>query len=184
MLSFTFTDSIKTVWLPLTALPYFLLYARDLILCGYKISDLLRVYALNLLLIPVNLAGVLKSLQQGVMKKKIPFGRTPKVQDRTAVSPLYISLAYLFFLQWVVGAGFDLSSGYIAHAVFASINAAFLLYALQTYIGYKNSWQDFSIVFEKRPITAWLLGRETASELKSYRESDNAEQIKPQRNEG
>jgi cellulose synthase/poly-beta-1,6-N-acetylglucosamine synthase-like glycosyltransferase len=48
-------------WLPLTAVPYFLLYARDLRLVGYRRRDLVAVYELNLLLIRVNLGGVLNS---------------------------------------------------------------------------------------------------------------------------
>src|SRR5512139_2068964 len=80
MLALPFSDSIKSVWLPLTALPYYLLYGRDLVLCRYRASDLLRVYALNLLLIPVNMGGVLKSLQQAITRQKIPFGRTPKIK--------------------------------------------------------------------------------------------------------
>ena len=55
------TPAIR-LWLPLTALPYFCLYARDLQLAGYRASDFVRVYSLNLVLIPINLGGVLKSL--------------------------------------------------------------------------------------------------------------------------
>jgi len=54
-------------------------YGRDLVRIGYRLRDLVRVYALNLLLIPVNLGGVFKSIQQGITRRKIPFGRTPKV---------------------------------------------------------------------------------------------------------
>ena len=53
----------ETLWLPLAALPYYLLYARDLCRIGYPAADVLRVYALNLLLIPVNLAGVCNHTQ-------------------------------------------------------------------------------------------------------------------------
>ncbi len=142
LLAFPFSSSINSIWLPLSALPYFFLYGRDMVLCGYKASDLLRVYALNLLMIPVNLGGVLKSIQQGITGKQIPFGRTPKVEGRTAAAPLYVLAAYLLFAQWVTGAAFDVYEGHIAHAIFAALNATLLLYGIRVFIGYKESCQD------------------------------------------
>lgn len=142
MLAFPFGESIESVLLPLSALPYFWLYGRDLLLCGYRRSDLFKIYALNLLLIPVNLGGVLKSVQQAYTGKKIPFGRTPKVQGRTAVPPLYIVAGYALFAQWSLSAAFNFHEGYYTHAVFATLNAAVLLYAIRTFIGYRESWED------------------------------------------
>ncbi len=142
LLAFPFSSSINSIWLPLSALPYFFLYGRDMVLCGYKKSDLLRVYALNLLMIPVNLGGVLKSIQQAITGKQIPFGRTPKVEGRTAAAPLYVLTAYLLFAQWVTGAAFDVYEGHIAQAIFAALNAALLLYGIRVFIGYKESCQD------------------------------------------
>jgi hypothetical protein len=84
VLAVPLSRSVETNWLPVTAIPYFTLYLRDLLLCGYRPGDLFRVYALQLLLIPVHLGGVLKSLQQARTGAKIPFGRTPKVVGRTA----------------------------------------------------------------------------------------------------
>ena len=43
---------------------------RDLVRLGYSWADLPRVYALNLLLLPVILAGVVKSVQQIVLGVK------------------------------------------------------------------------------------------------------------------
>jgi cellulose synthase (UDP-forming) len=60
------------------------LYGRDLTQCGYRWTDLARVYALNLLLLPVNLAGVILSLWQILTGRKAAFGRTPKIEGRTA----------------------------------------------------------------------------------------------------
>ena len=142
MLAFPFGESIESVLLPLSALPYFWLYGRDLLLCGYRRADLFKIYALNLLLIPVNLGGVLKSVQQAYTGKKIPFGRTPKVQGRTAVPPLYIIAAYALFAQWSVSSAFNFHEGYYTHAVFAALNAAVLLYAIRTFVGYRESWED------------------------------------------
>lgn len=79
LIIYPFPDAFQSPWLPLTAMPYYALYARDLWQSGYRHgADLLRVYALNLLLLPVNLGGVLRSLHQGFKGHKIPFRRTPK----------------------------------------------------------------------------------------------------------
>jgi hypothetical protein len=93
LLGHTFEKSIESLWLP-TAVPYFLLYARDLRYSGYGIRDLARVYALNLLLIPANLGGVFKSLQQAITGRRIPFGRTPKVSGRTSAPARYVLAEY------------------------------------------------------------------------------------------
>jgi cellulose synthase (UDP-forming) len=86
-----FTEQVPVVLVLGTALPYFALYARDLSLIGRRRRDLLEVYALNLLLLPVNLGGVLTSIRQGLTGRRIPFGRTPKVSDRTAAPAGYIA---------------------------------------------------------------------------------------------
>lgn len=129
-------------WLPLTALPYFLFYLRDLGLLGYRKSDLLRVYALNLLLIPVNIGGVLKSLQQAWSGAKIPFARTPKVAGRTTAPPLYILAPAALISHWSVQAGLDMAHGLWAHGVFAAANAVFLTYAFAVFIGLPAAWAD------------------------------------------
>lgn len=87
-------------------LPYLLGQAIDLRRLGYPGRLVLWVGGLNLALVMVNLAGALKSLQQGVTGQKIPFARTPKVRGRTAAPALYVMAAYLagpylLLLSWV-----------------------------------------------------------------------------------
>ena len=72
MLTLPFDDDLAGSWIPLTALPYFSLYARDLRRSGYRAADVLRVFALNLMLIPVNLGGVFLSMRQMWTKQKKP----------------------------------------------------------------------------------------------------------------
>jgi cellulose synthase/poly-beta-1,6-N-acetylglucosamine synthase-like glycosyltransferase len=153
MMAMPFSDSINSAWLPLTALPYFLLYGRDLVLCGYRASDLLRVYALNLLLIPVNLGGVLKSLQQAISRQKIPFGRTPKIKGRTASAPLYILATYSLFALWLISAQGDFVDGHLSQGAFALFNAAILFYAISIFIGFRASWDDI-IALLRIPVLA------------------------------
>ncbi len=137
-----FGKEFNSLWLPLTSLTYYILYARDLSQNGYRISDVFRVYALNLLLIPVNLGGVFKSIEQAFTGKHIPFGRTPKIQGRTSASPLYIIASYLLFLQFVVGGLYSIYKGFVYPGCFSLLNATFLLYAIVRFIGFKESIED------------------------------------------
>ncbi len=164
MMSLPFSDSITTVWLPLTALPYYLLYGRDLMLCGYRASDLLRVYALNILLIPVNLGGVLKSLQQAVTGQQIPFGRTPKIKGRTATAPLYIIAIFAIFTQWLFSAFGDFNIGHYNQGAFAFLNAAILFYAVFIFIGLRDGWSDIAIFFGKTALVSESLADDLISE--------------------
>jgi cellulose synthase (UDP-forming) len=145
LLFYPFGAILNSLWLPLTALPYYVLYGRDLVHCGYTWKDLPKVYALNLLLIPVNLGGVLKSLQQWWTGQKVPFCRTPKVPGRTATPVLYLGWVYALFLGMVVGAGLDLAYDQWFHLLFMTINGGFLAYAITRFIGLKESLEDMRV---------------------------------------
>jgi cellulose synthase (UDP-forming) len=139
---FPFEENLRSIWLPLTALPYYFFYGRDLVQSGYKTSDLFRVYALNLLLLPVNLGGVFKSLHQAWTGQKIPFGRTPKVMGRTAAPALYhvsglLLLGYCFTDSLVAS-----TNSLWFHALFAFVNAVFFAYAVLNYVGLEESIKD------------------------------------------
>jgi hypothetical protein len=134
LLGHSFDKSIESLILPLTALPYFLLYTRDLRYSGYRVTDMLRVYALNLLLIPVNLGGVLKSLQQIVTGRRTPFGRTPKVSGVTMVPTRYIVAEYALLAFLLAGCCFDIATRHWASAVFVLANALMLAYAIKYFV--------------------------------------------------
>lgn len=142
MLAFSFEQNLRSPWLPLSAVPYFVLYARDLAIAGYRHSDVLRVYALNMMLIAVNLGGVLKSLQQAIMSRKSVFGRTPKVAGRTSAPAAYVLAEYLLLAWWLETAISDFVVSQYAHMAFALTSAGFLAYAIFRYIGWKNSVAD------------------------------------------
>jgi cellulose synthase/poly-beta-1,6-N-acetylglucosamine synthase-like glycosyltransferase len=143
VLAVPLSRSVETNWLPVTAIPYFTLYLRDLLLCGYRPGDLFRVYALQLLLIPVHLGGVLKSLQQARTGAKIPFGRTPKVVGRTAAVAPYMFWVYALIAQWLFGAFWDAYNGYPNLGLFAAANSLILFYALVVFVGLRESIEDF-----------------------------------------
>jgi len=135
ILAFSFDDGMRTAWLPFTAIPYYALYARDLQLVGYRGIDILRVYALNLVLIPVNLVGVLSSLQQILTGRKAAFGRTPKVQGRTPVPGIYLLAHYAILALWVVAVLRDFVEDRPLHALLTITNIGFLVYGIVVFVG-------------------------------------------------
>ena len=126
----------------LAAVPYFLAMSSDLKYNGYKRTDIFRIYGFNLILLPVNVAGVLKSIQQALSGKKIPFARTPKVAERTlspmlyVISPLII-VGFSLFTLWR-----DQMVHYWGNVAFAGFNALTALWAIVGFIGIKNAIVD------------------------------------------
>ncbi len=70
LLAFPFSATLISPLLGLVALPYFMAMASDLRYCGYKRIDVARIYGFNLMLLPVNLAGTVSSLVQGITASK------------------------------------------------------------------------------------------------------------------
>ena len=124
------------------ALPYFLALASDFHRLGYKRTDVFRMYGFNLILLPVNLAGVFKSLQQAATKAKIPFARTPKVNDRTAAPATYVLAAYAIAAFSFYTFARQLVLGNTTNAVFAAANGVLTTYAIIAFIGVRNSLVD------------------------------------------
>ncbi len=104
----------------------------------YKRTDILRIYGFNLILLPVNLAGVVKSLQQAITGKKIPFARTPKVRDRTATAPLFTLSPLLIIVFSIYSVWRDVHDPLHrnwGNAAFASVNALAAAYAVVAFVG-------------------------------------------------
>ncbi len=160
LLVYPFNDNLLNIWLPLTSLPYYFFYGRDLILTGYKFVDLLRVYSLNLILIPINLGGVFKSIQQMFTGQTIPFKRTPKVTGRTGAPAGYILAEYFILIFCFANAAFDLLHTRWLHAFFAVLNGSFIFYGMTKFIGFRDGLNDLFPVTEEskdspqlRPVT-------------------------------
>ncbi|MCG2797040.1 MAG: glycosyltransferase family 2 protein [Cellulomonas sp.] len=142
LLAFPFDDKLLSPIIVAAAVPYFLAMAYDFHRLGYKRSDVFRVYAFNLVLLPVNLAGTLKSMQQAASKSKIAFARTPKIADRTAAPALHILAAYAITAFSFYTLANDIQAGNWSHAVFASFNGVLTLYAIVAFMGFRNSIVD------------------------------------------
>lgn len=142
LLAYPYDGRLLSPLVLLASLPYFIAMACDLKYCGYNYSDIFRIYGFNLMLLPVNLAGVIKSLEQAVTAKKIPFARTPKVKNRTAaalpfiITPLLI-VAFSLFILWR-----NIEVQNWGDAAFAGFNAFATTWAIFAYIGIDNLFVD------------------------------------------
>ncbi|MGA6828129.1 glycosyltransferase family 2 protein [Nitrospira sp. NS4] len=167
-----FPSELMTPWMLVAALPYFALYARDLENIGYRpFRDLFRLYALNLLLLPVHLTGALTSVRQAIAGTKIPFRRTPKISGRTRTAGLDLAMQLgMLFGSTLMGL-FHVSHGGWSSGAFALINAGLLLYGIRQFIGFAEMQQDLSLSVTEllrnvtdRPLEAYsrLTGRASA----------------------
>ena len=147
LLAFPFDSRLLSPVLVVAALPYFLAMSADFRRLGYKRSDVLRMYAFNLILLPVNLAGTLKSLQQAAAKSKIAFARTPKVKDRTAAPALFVLAAYLIAAFSFYTLANDITTQNWSNAAFALFNGLLTTYAIIAFIGFRNSIVDVVLGF-------------------------------------
>ncbi len=150
LLAFPFANRLVSPWLGLIALPYFAAMASDLRHCGYKAADAARIYGFNLVLTPVNLAGVGNSIVQGLTGDKSVFGRTPKVRNRTIPNLLFIVTPYL-----IVGlAAYTLFSDWEGkrwdNLVYAALNTVLTIYAIAAYIGLRHSIVDTWVQLKAR----------------------------------
>ena len=141
-----FPSELMTPWMLVAALPYFALYARDLANIGYRpFRDLFRLYALNLLLLPVHLTGALTSVRQAIAGTKIPFRRTPKISGRTRTAGLDLAMQLGMLLGSTLMGLFHISHGGWSAGAFAFINAGLLLYGIRQFIGFAEMQQDLSL---------------------------------------
>lgn len=151
LLAYPYDGRLLSPLVLLAAMPYFLAMASDLKYCGYKRTDIFRIYGFNLILLPVNLAGVLKSLQQALTAKKIPFARTPKVKDRTVAPILYVITPLLIVGFSVFTLMRDVTAANWGNAAFAGFNALVAAWAILSYIGIKHT-----IIDTWHGLTSWL----------------------------
>jgi hypothetical protein len=156
MLAFPYDSRLLSPLVLLAALPYFLAMASDLHSTGYKRTDVFRIYGFNLILLPVQLAGVLKSLQQAITGKKIPFARTPKVKNRTAAPVLYVLAPYAIVVFSLVTIYRDYLAQNWGNAAFAAFNAILASWAIVAYLGIWNSVVDVWL-----GATGWLFVTKT-----------------------
>jgi cellulose synthase (UDP-forming) len=144
MLVYPFDFKRVSSWIYVTLPPYLYLVCRDLRFSGYRRSDILRAYALFLVLLPVVLTGVKNSLLQILFGIKAQFGRTPKINQRTSI-PLTCTAAIMALFGWSLAISYaDVFRGDGLHAVFAFSNVLALGYGLVLFMGPKAIAEDFA----------------------------------------
>ena len=151
LLAYPYDSRLVSPLVLVGALPYFLAMASDLHYVGYKRTDVFRIYGFNLILLPVNLAGVFKSIQQGLTGAKIPFARTPKVKERTATQLLYVLAPYAIVGFSVFVAWRSLADGAWGTLAFSTVNAVLATWAILANMGIRNSIVDIWI-----GLTDWM----------------------------
>ncbi|MFT0848753.1 glycosyltransferase family 2 protein [Actinomycetaceae bacterium L2_0104] len=143
LLGYPYDSRLLSVWVFGAAIPYFVSMGLDLQASGHRFGDIFRIYGFNLVLLAVNVAGVLKSLQQAITGEKIPFARTPKVRDRTSAPAIYVAVPWVivFFSLYIFYSDFRAQNW--GNAAFALFNAVLCCGAIVAYIGVWNSIVDF-----------------------------------------
>jgi cellulose synthase (UDP-forming) len=133
---------LPVAWLMMSAIPYYILYCRDLCATGYRWWDLPRVYAMNLLLMPVNLAGLLRSLRQAITGQPSAFSRTPKVPGRTAAPPVHVILPMLVMGFVLISTLRLMEQAGWTSGVYGILNCVCLGYAILIYVGVRAGRED------------------------------------------
>ncbi len=147
LLAYPFDGRLLSPFVLAAALPYFIAMGSDLRESGHRFSDIFRIYGFNLVLLPVNIAGVVKSFQQMITGEKIPFARTPKVKDRTAAPAIYVIVPYVIVAFSIFTLVRDIPEQNWGNVIFASFNALMAAGAIRAYIGIRNSFVDVWLGF-------------------------------------
>jgi cellulose synthase/poly-beta-1,6-N-acetylglucosamine synthase-like glycosyltransferase len=142
LLVYPFNGALLSPIVLATALPYFVAMTGDLKRCGYKRTDVFRIYGFNLILLAVNLSGVIKSLGQLIGGQKIAFARTPKVRNRTTAAISFVLVPYLIVAFALFTIWRDVHQAAYTHAAYAAVNALLCAYALVAFIGIRHSLVD------------------------------------------
>ncbi|MGO4691314.1 glycosyltransferase family 2 protein [Glaciibacter sp. 2TAF33] len=142
LLAYPYDSRLLSPVVFIAALPYFLAMGSDLRDSGHRFSDIFRIYGFNLVLLTVNLAGVIKSMQQGLTGEKIPFVRTPKVKNRTAAPALYVVVPYLIVAFSLLTVWRNVQDQNWGNVAFAALNAVLAAGAIRAYVGMRNSIVD------------------------------------------
>ncbi|HEY5304440.1 MAG TPA: glycosyltransferase family 2 protein [Acidimicrobiales bacterium] len=142
LLIYPFNASLLQPILIALPIPYFVAMGSDLRALGYRRRDLARTYGFNLLLIPINLAGVGTSLIQAILSDKSAFGRTPKVRERTIPALSFIIAPYVIDVVAGYTLWRDVVDRHWVNGVFATINVVLLSYAIIAFVGVRYSIID------------------------------------------
>lgn len=132
-------------------IPYYYLYLRDLVYMNYKKRDLFSMFALTLILLPINISGVLRSIQQIITGKHTIFKRTPKVQYTTPVPVLFILIEYAMCIYSIKALANSFQVQEWLGAIYSFLNFFFYVYGINVFVRYYP--QDLLRFFSKFLLT-------------------------------
>lgn len=147
LLAYPFSNRLMSLLVVSMSLPYFVIMSTDLKRSGHKRSDVLRIYGFNLIMLPVNLSGVLRSVGQMITGHKVAFARTPKVRHRSVAPATFVLFAYLIVGLSAFALVNDIHHGRWAHAAFSGTNLLIAAPAIIAIIGLRHSLMDLWVGF-------------------------------------
>lgn len=150
LLFYPFDDSLVSGWALIAALSFFAALATDLRRSGYRRRDVLGVYGLNLMLLPINTVGALKSIAQVIGGTAVVFARTPKVRTRTVAPFFYVVIPYAIIVWAFLTLAADIDRRNWWHASFAALNGVLALFAMIAYFGIWHSVCDLVVDLHAR----------------------------------
>jgi cellulose synthase (UDP-forming) len=162
-------DTIWSIWPLLAFLALIAVFRRDLMHCGNRGPDLLRAISLNAMLLPINLAGTIKSVQQLWTGRKIAFQRTPKVNERTAATPVHIAAQFGLLLFAGLQVPVQLIAGEQLRSLFFMIYAVLFGYAMHVFIGWRAAIEDAIGGLYAKPLVLSKLPWGESTEHKEWR---------------
>jgi cellulose synthase/poly-beta-1,6-N-acetylglucosamine synthase-like glycosyltransferase len=134
-------------------IPYYCLYLRDLKYMNYRKRDLISIFALTLILLPINLSGVYLSVKQLFTGQHTLFRRTPKVQYTTPVPLLFIVIEYCLCIYSISAFFNSLHVQEWLSAAYSLLNFVFYIYGIHCLIQYyprdllKDFWQFVKVKY-------------------------------------
>jgi hypothetical protein len=150
LLFYPFDDSLVSGWALMAAVPFFAALATDLRRSGYRGRDVVGVYGLNLVLLPINTVGALKSIAQVIGGSVVVFARTPKIRTRTVAPFFYIVIPYVIIVWAFLTLASDIDHRNWWHASFAALHGVLALYAMVVYYGIWHSVSDLLVDLHAR----------------------------------
>jgi len=147
LLAYPYRSRLLSVLVVMMAAPYFIAMSSDLKRCGYKRTDVIRVYGFNLVMLPVNAMGVVQSLGQIITGHKMAFARTPKVRDRTVSPALFVIFPWVLVCLAFWAMLSAATSSRWSQAAVAGVNLVVLLGAIIALIGIRHSVTDIWLGF-------------------------------------
>lgn len=150
LLAYPFSNELTSLLVVSMSLPYFIIMATDLRRSGYKRTDVLRIYGFNLIMLPVNASGVLRSIWQLLTGHKVAFARTPKVKERVVAPATFVIVPYLIVAIAAASLVADIDNERWMHAAFSGITLLLAAPAIVALIGIRHSFTDVWVAFVDR----------------------------------